>query len=80
MRFRLAPPQLAVIVACTGAATGLVWMLKEPLVAPPATVADGGTPATAGLELVSLTTCPAAGAGPARVKRSETVLPPYTDS
>ena len=75
------PPYVAEIVTGVLAATAVVVMVNAgDTVAPPATVTEGGTVA-AGLLLISVTTAPAAGAGPFNVIVFKVVdVPPKTDA
>ena len=73
-----APPNVPLIVTDANAATAVVVTVKVALVAPAATVALAGTPATAVLPLDSATTAPPDGAALVRVTVPCDVAPPVT--
>ena len=75
-------PSLAVMVTLVTAATAVVVMVNcGDTVAPPATVTEGGTAATAGSELVSVMVAPLVGAAAASVTVLAVVeLPPRTEA
>jgi hypothetical protein len=71
---------MALRVTLVVALTALVVTVNVAEVLPEATVTDAGTVAATVFELVSVTTVPAAGAGPVSVTVPVTavVLPPFT--
>jgi len=76
----LTPAYVAVIVTGVDDETLVEVMLKVAEVAPPGTGTDGVGLAAVGLELVSCTDTPPAGAGPSRYTRLVVVVaPPVKD-
>jgi hypothetical protein len=76
---RVAPPYTPVIVAEADVVTALVVIENVALVAPAATVTLAGTPASAALLLVSVTTAPPDGAVALRVAVPCDPAPPTTE-